>query len=126
MEIRELNEELSKYIKEDLTDAIVDASANIGQQEMVDILFGVIARYVPQDTLERIKTSFEFELVKDKNESVNETKDVDGDIVDYNFLVTVTMDAENEVANDSLKADIQKAIEDGLEKYDAAIEVEDA
>ena len=79
MEIRELNEELSKYIKED-----------------------------------------------ELNKSVNETKDVDGDIVDYNFLVTVTMDAENEVANDSLKADIQKAIEDGLEKYDAAIEVEDA
>ena len=79
MEIRELNEELSKYIKED-----------------------------------------------ELNKSVNETKDVDGDLVDYNFLVTVTMDAENEVANDSLKADIQKAIEDGLEKYDAAIEVEDA
>lgn len=79
MEIRELNEELSKYIKED-----------------------------------------------ELNKSVNETKDVDGDLVDYNFLVTVTMDAENEVANDSLKSDIQKAIEDGLEKYDAAIEVEDA
>lgn len=59
-------------------------------------------------------------------ESVNETKDVDGNIVDYNFLVTVTMDAKNEVANDSLKSDIQKAIEDGLEKYDASIEVEDA
>ena len=126
MEIREINEELSKYIKEDLTDAIVDASANIGQQEMVDILFGVIARYVPQDTLERIKASFEFELVKDKNESVNETKDVDGDLVDYNFLVTVTMDAENEISNDILKSDIQKAVENGLEKYDAAIEVEDA
>ena len=54
MEIREINEELSKYIKEDLTDAIVDASANIGQQEMVDILFGVIARYVPQDTLKHL------------------------------------------------------------------------
>lgn len=79
MEIRELNEELSKYIKED----------------------GL-------------------------NKSVNETKDVDGDIVDYNFLVTVTMDAENEISNDTLKADIQKAIEDGLEKYDASIEVEDA
>lgn len=79
MEIRELNEELSKYIKED-----------------------------------------------ELNKSVNETKDVDGDTVDYNFLVTVTMEAENEIANDSLKADIQKAIEDGLEKYDAAIEVEDA
>ena len=56
---------------------------------------------------------------------VNETKDVDGNIVDYNFSVTVTMDAENEVVNDSLKSDIQKAIEAGLEKYDASIEVED-
>ena len=65
-------------------------------------------------------------MVKDKNESVNETKDVDGDLVDYNFLVTVTMDAENEISNDILKSDIQKAVENGLEKYDAAIEVEDA
>lgn len=124
MKIRELNEELSKYIKEDLTDVIVSASANIGQQEMVDILFGVIARYVPQDTLERIKKSFEFELIKDKNESVNETKDVDGDIVDYNFLVTVTMDAENEMSNAFVKTEIQRAVENALDKYDVEVSVE--
>lgn len=60
------------------------------------------------------------------DESLDETKDVDGDIVDYTFNVTVTMDAENEVPNNFLKSDIQKAIEDRLEKYDASIEVEDA
>ena len=134
MEIRELNEELSKYIKEDiesvnedlLNDNIIKASENMGVQDMINMLLHITESYVSEQTIKNIRNQFTLALASELNKSVNETKDVDGDIVDYNFLVTVTMDAENEVANDSLKADIQKAIEDGLEKYDAAIEVEDA
>ena len=60
------------------------------------------------------------------NKSVNETKDVDGEYADYTFLVTVTMDAENQTNNGAIKQHIQKAIEQALEAYDCDVEVEDA
>lgn len=114
-------------VNEDLlNDNIIKASENIGVQDMINMLLHIVESYVSEQTIKNIRNQFTLALASELNKSVNETKDVDGNIVDYNFSVTVTMDAENEVANDSLKSDIQKAIEDGLEKYDASIEVEDA
>ena len=128
--ITKIDERLSKDIEsvnEDLlNDNIIKASENMGVQDMINMLLHIVESYVSEQTIKNIRDQFTLALASELNKSVNETKDVDGNIVDYNFSVTVTMDAENEVANDSLKSDIQKAIEDGLEKYDASIEVKDA
>ena len=59
-------------------------------------------------------------------ESINETKKLAADKVEYLFDVQITMDAENEVPNNFLKSDIQKAIEDRLEKYDVEVSVQNA
>ena len=57
---------------------------------------------------------------------VNETKELAGEEVKYLFDVQVTMDAENEMSNAFIKTEIQRAIENTLDKYDAEVSVQNA
>ena len=57
---------------------------------------------------------------------VNETKELAGEKVEYLFDVQVTMDAENEMSNAFVKTEIQRAIENALDKYDVKVSVQNA
>ena len=66
------------------------------------------------------------EEVTESTEEVNETKELAGEKVEYLFDVQVTMDAENEMSNAFIKTEIQRAIENRLEKYDVEVSVQNA
>jgi hypothetical protein len=59
-----INEMISEYNKlnEDLEQTIVDASANVGCGDMVDILLGVVSNHVDAAVLEEIKKEYEAKL----------------------------------------------------------------
>ena len=113
-----------------LNDNIIKASENMGVQDMINMLLHITGSYVPEKTLKTIKDQFTLALASQVNEEVteevNETKELAGEKVEYLFDVQVTMDAENEMSNAFVKTEIQRAIENTLDKYDVKVSVQNA
>lgn len=82
-EIDEMEAQDGMNIAEDLLDQnIIKASANLGVQDMIDMLLKIVGSYVSEKTLKTIKDQFTLALASEKTEKVNETEIQPGSLDD--------------------------------------------
>ena len=107
----------------DLVDYLEDNGVNPATGEFVDDMMKTFHNKLKETLDEIYSHSLAFDtMVK----YVNETKELAGEEVKYLFDVQVTMDAENEMSNAFIKTEIQRAIENTLDKYDVEVSVQNA